>query len=578
MRLRRHVPLLQSTLKHVSTGQFAPSLCVRCRRYASSATYPENIAVLGGGISGLASAHFISKEFPNSKITVYESDKDTGGWIQSRREDVPGGNVLFEHGPRTLRPGPNCMPTAQLIQDLDLLDNVLYSKRTSVGAKNRFIYYPDRLNQLPSPGEPPQLGNIIDLWRSGLLAGVFSTLLEPWRPPRPHNLVDESIGSFITRRTDKRIANNVVSAVMHGIYAGDVWQLSARTLLAQAWKLEGLHGSVWRGMFNVNSESPHSEQVALSHPYDHDALRAMREDISLDNKFVDLLGESTMFSFRNGLQELIKALQRKLEGNGQVEFKLETRARDLKYIAGAEPKVELIAEKNLEQENLEQTTQKYDLVISSLPDKSLAPYVTVMTVNLFFPKPGLLPVQGFGYLIPQSIPFEQNPERALGVIFDSYTVTGQDTASGTKLTVMLGGHWWNDWTHFPDQNEGVELARSVIRRHLHITDDPIRAHVNLSEDCIPQYTVGYDDRLKAFAQKVRDDYRGRVRMVGNLYHGVGVNDCVKAAWLVARGLRGNGWKEWGTGLERALDEREWVAVPMGQGMGTRGRSRVGKSG
>lgn len=187
-----------------------------------------------------------------------------------------------------------------------------------------------------------------------------------------------------------------------------------------------------------------------------------------------------------------------------------------------------------------------------------------MTVNLYFPTPGLLPVQGFGYLIPQSVPFEQNPERALGVIFDSDAITGQDTAPGTKLTVMLGGHWWNGWEHFPDHEEGVELAKSVIRRHLGIQEEPIECHTNLSRDCIPQYTVGYDERLRAYATVLDSQYKGRVRVVGNQYHGVGVNDCIRAAWLTARSLEGNGWKEKGTGLERAMDDRSWVTAPLRQ--------------
>lgn len=115
MRLRHRVSLLDSHLKLVASRTVASSLCNRCRRYASSAAYPEKIAVLGGGISGLASAYFINKEFPNSKITVHEANKDSGGWIQSRRVSVPGGDVLFEYGPRTLRPGKPALVTAQMV-------------------------------------------------------------------------------------------------------------------------------------------------------------------------------------------------------------------------------------------------------------------------------------------------------------------------------------------------------------------------------------------------------------------------------------------------------------------------------
>jgi oxygen-dependent protoporphyrinogen oxidase len=68
--------------------------------------------VFGGGIAGLSSAYFISKEFPNAKITVLEGGSEAGGWIRTKRVKVPGGDVLFEAGPRTLR---NATPTALLV-------------------------------------------------------------------------------------------------------------------------------------------------------------------------------------------------------------------------------------------------------------------------------------------------------------------------------------------------------------------------------------------------------------------------------------------------------------------------------
>lgn len=65
----------------------------------------------------MTSAHFIAKEFPQTKVVVFEAGKDTGGWIKSRRVDVVDaegkkGNVLFELGPRTLR---NATVTAGLV-------------------------------------------------------------------------------------------------------------------------------------------------------------------------------------------------------------------------------------------------------------------------------------------------------------------------------------------------------------------------------------------------------------------------------------------------------------------------------
>jgi oxygen-dependent protoporphyrinogen oxidase len=112
MLVRRHVPLLESTLRARAVRPLAASQWNRLRYSSTSAAHPERIAVLGGGIAGLSSAYFASKEFPNSKITVYESGNEKGGWIKSKRVQVPGGDVLFEAGPRTLR---NATPTAHLV-------------------------------------------------------------------------------------------------------------------------------------------------------------------------------------------------------------------------------------------------------------------------------------------------------------------------------------------------------------------------------------------------------------------------------------------------------------------------------
>lgn len=163
------------------------------------------------------------------------------------------------------------------------------------------------------------------------------------------------------------------------------------------------------------------------------------------------------------------------------------------------------------------------------------------------------------------MPFEQNPERALGVIFDSCATSGQDSVDGTKLTVMLGGHWWDGWADYPDEGEAIDMAKSVLARHLNITAEPDAYHVNLSRDCIPQYTLGYQDRLTAYHEEISKEFKGRLRIVGNQVNGVGVNDVVNGSWNLARSLRDGGWKDGrGTGLERGADGRKWEKVGIGK--------------
>ena len=175
---------------------------------------------------------------------------------------------------------------------------------------------------------------------------------------------------------------------------------------------------------------------------------------------------------------------------------------------------------------------------AALPSLAATPFVTVMVVNLFYSNPALLPVHGFGYLLPRSLKFEQNPEFALGVVFDSDATIGQDSILGTKVTVMLGGHWWDEWESFPDEGEGASMAKAILRRHLGITEDPQAIRVGLQRDCIPQYTVGHYSRMME-ADKVLRRFKGRLRVAGNSYTGVGLNDCVRAARDIVAGLVDN---------------------------------------
>jgi oxygen-dependent protoporphyrinogen oxidase len=75
---------------------------------SQSAAQQENsggeYGVLGGGITGLSAAHYLTKLLPHAKVTIYESTDRLGGWLRSDPVEVEGGEVYFEQGPRSLRP------------------------------------------------------------------------------------------------------------------------------------------------------------------------------------------------------------------------------------------------------------------------------------------------------------------------------------------------------------------------------------------------------------------------------------------------------------------------------------------
>ncbi|KFY94105.1 hypothetical protein V498_04064 [Pseudogymnoascus sp. VKM F-4517 (FW-2822)] len=431
---------------------------------------PEHIAILGGGITGLVAAAIATKLNPESKITLYESSERLGGWVHSEVVQSSDGPVVFELGPRSLRPATTRGYHAlSMVQNLRLEEQMLFTAKDSPAGSNRFIYYPNKLVRIPSPND-------------GFLQKVWPLLTEPlfeglpgalWAernvPKRPDSLIDESIGGFVKRRGggSKKLVDNVLSAVVHGIFAGDVNQLSVRSLMPRMWEAEGKYGSLTEAMMRTTPEmygagSLHKSGAAL---VGQELGRKARE--------------AGIYTFMNGMQTLPDALAKVVRGAGNADIRMATSAS--KISRSEDGKTVQIETSN------NQPAQSYSHVISTLPAHnlsslvdipalSLIPYTTVMVVNLYYTNPNLVPQPGFGYLIPQSVPFSQNPEFALGVVYDSEATPGTDNAPGTKLTVMIGGHYWDGRSaaELPTPEEGQLLAERVLARHLKITDKPDR--------------------------------------------------------------------------------------------------------
>ncbi|MCJ1399263.1 oxygen-dependent protoporphyrinogen oxidase [Xylographa trunciseda] len=506
----------------------------------------EEVAILGGGITGLASAFYISEAFEDVHVTLYEAGPRLGGWLRSTSVDVGNGKVVFEQGPRTLRPNvPNGLVTLDLLDRLGLQNDVLMTSKESTAARNRFIYYPDHLVRMPGPGSS-LLGVLSSMISEPVFQGLlYGALTEVFRP-RPENLDDESVGAFISRKFGPAVADNLVSAVLHGIYAGDIYQLSAKSILGKVYKTEEQYASVMLG--NILEATRDDSLVPL---LDLHMMRYLKPFMVGSNgkplpgtEILAKVRQSSVYTFKRGLGQLAESLESALRKLPNVTILMDTPVELLELVAHGNSSKVQIKPKKAKQSGAKPSTHRYSHVVSTISGKTLnsitapvdslsplalTPSVTVMVVNLYYSNPELLHVHGFGYLLPRSLPFDQNPERALGVVFDSDATIGQDEIPGTKLTVMLGGHWWNGWDTYPDEDEGAYMARAILARHLNITEEPQAVRVALQKECIPQYTVGHAARMRDVSSRLQDHFHGRLKVAGNSYSGVGLNDCVRAA-------------------------------------------------
>ncbi|THZ70271.1 Protoporphyrinogen oxidase [Aureobasidium pullulans] len=570
---------LNKAARVASRRSTAPSSLAATRCYSSQPD-PNDVAILGGGITGLATAHYLSQSNPNRKVTIYESSPRLGGWLHTEKVEIDDGHILFEKGPRTLRPAGNGSLTARLVNQLGLEDETIFTMKTAPAATNRYLYYPDHLVRVPQPDK--KLGFMAN---ATALANTFTyepafqgilgrLALEPFRPARDSSVTDESVGDFFARRIGRRLVDQVMSAVVHGIYAGDIYQLSMKSLFPSLWRLEEESGSLVTGLLQNMVEGAKVPAKEL------EFMMAMKQPYPFGKEFRKNFRRSNVFTFRHGIQQLVDTLEASLKKSPNVIFQLNQEVTDIK---NTEQNVELEAKSSIEGST---SKHNHTHVISTLsPDKTsqaassmnrgflklpVCPTPTVMTVNLYYRTPNLHP-SGFGYLIPLGIPIDQNPERALGVTFDTAYAAGtpgdedfvgpmQDTVSnrGTKVTVMLGGHYWDGWSSHPSNDEGLQMAQSIMERHLGVTEKPAAHSVNLNYNCIPQYTVGFEDRVSKFHDELSLRYSGRLRVAGNWVRGVGVNDCIRSAWDVARDLDTSGL----TGLEYIVKPKQWLTVKV----------------
>lgn len=440
------------------------------------------------------------------------------------------------------------------LASLDIADKVVYPQGA---ANSRYLYYPDHLVKLPS--QELSLQNIIHtvrsyftepLWNDAITAGMayaqkmqtaknvrdtreMETKIEalrnskPWaRPPYDNGRFDEdeSVARFLSdmMHTEEPV-RNIVSGMLHGIYGGDVYQLSAKhTIFQNLWlTLRSYPGD---GMTWLAKKEANLCLDMLASPNRHKIAELAETAV-----------QKQLLAFDDGLLTLVRALEEDLAGMPNVDLRRNAPVASLSY------------EKEGVQVTSNGKTQRYDQVLSTIYSRQLAriaqpanclpslaaiPSVTIMVVNLWFPDAHLLDDNpGFGYLVPQSTPVEQNPERLLGVLFDSDVQTREEVP-GTKLTVMLGGHYWSDWHFLPSEESGIALARSVLQRHLGIPADAegVIASARLCRDCLPQHTVGHRKRVAQAHYELESAFQGKLMVAGPSYTTIGVIPAMRAGY------------------------------------------------
>ncbi|CAH2350967.1 protoporphyrinogen oxidase [[Candida] railenensis] len=515
------------------------------------------VAVIGAGISGLSFAYFLNKLRPDININIYEARKQPGGWI---RTETVYDDIKLERGPRTIRGvSDGSLLIVDVLKQLGHGDQIEVMPKTSIANKKYLLSEKNELIQVPDDGKAKSFFKFMasDL-SSGLIPGILG---EPFRRKGPSQDQDESVESFMNRRFgSKSITSNIFSAVLHGIHAGDVSKLSARSIVPKLVALESDSGSIIKGMFEKRGTGKPSNPTGPLLPL---SLQKYQEEISPDANLPELsttLKKYPMLKLRDGLQTLPNSMASYLQSQPNVNISYETSIENIDF-----------GRSSIKTRD-SKTDVKYDHIRSTIDAKQLskllvdAPssltaslkkvdYISIFLVNIYSRNVPLIPKNGhgFGFLVPKKI---VNPECLLGVIYDSdieqnsiplYRQSTKDeeenTSSYSKITLMMGGHFYND-IEVPSPKIALRKIRHVLEHRLGVnldgitirTDDSSSSYPSsigdneilisfvTNKDCIPQYNVGYGEIHDSVNKLIGNKFSFGGMAFGS---GIGLPDCVQ---------------------------------------------------
>ncbi len=469
-------------------------------------TRPRTVVIVGGGISGLATAFSLMEQAGKAglslRCTILESENSWGGKIVTHRI----GDIVTEAGPDSFLSQKQA--GLDLCTKLGLTDQLINTNETE---KKASVLHRGRLHDLPEgllSFAPKQLGPFL---RNGLLTwmGLARMGLEVAVPPGP-STGDESLATFLRRRFGVQAYERVLEPLMSGIYAGDAEQMSLRATFPRFFELEQQYGSVVRGiMVAKKSAAP----VSTGRP------------------------RRTMFvSLKDGLGELVTALTGRLIQQG-VDLRLGCQVDALRVRSHELGRwtYDLILQGGsaLSAESVVLATPAFvsaDLLRPLSPIAGglldLIPYTSTATIAMTFPAQAVAgSVGGFGFIVPR---IERRD--LIAATWTSLKWPHRAPVDQLLVRCYVGGVGREEILE-RDDGQLTAIVRSELKALCGISAEPLYTEVNRWWKGMPQYTIGHLDRLTQLDAAL-SRYPGLV-LTGAGYRGVGIPDCIRDGAIAA---------------------------------------------
>jgi len=198
-----------------------------------------SVVIVGGGISGLSAAHYLSKAGISS--TLIEARPRLGGVIQTEHTQ----NCVVEAGPDSFL---SAKPWAMdLIRELGMESEVIgsndHERVTYIRRNGRLVALPDGVQMMVPTKILPMVTTPLVSWPTKLRMG-----LEYFRKPQDGVRGDRSVAEFIEEHYGREAVDYLAEPLLAGIYGGDPAELSVTSVLPRFVELEKKYGSLTRGV------------------------------------------------------------------------------------------------------------------------------------------------------------------------------------------------------------------------------------------------------------------------------------------------------------------------------------------
>lgn len=427
------------------------------------------VAIVGGGISGLATAFYIHHSMPEVEIDLFEKEEHLGGKMMTKEVD----GFYFESGSNGFL--SNKPDTLELVSQSGC-DDILI--RSNDSARKRFIYK-DFL--CPLPESPAAFLKTPLLSWSGKLRVAGEIFV-----PAKKDDSDETLQSFGYRRVGKEMTDVFLDAMVAGIFASTPSQISVNAAFPAVVRLEREYGGLFRGMIAKRKKEAGPGGILMS----------FEKGVST---FIERLALTCGARIKTGCDV---TLLKKEEQKFILTTKESTNTYDAVILS-----ISAFEAGNL----LAQTNAEIAHLLNSIP------YSPISIIGFGYNHLEH-DLDGFGLLTTTSA-----NKDILGILWDSSIFNDRAPDGKKSLRVMIGGQR-NKELALKSEAELIELAKKGILETMGIDATPDTIFVERWENGIPNYEIGHTRKISSLFEMLSQ--YPNLFLNSNAYEGVSLNDCV----------------------------------------------------